>query len=109
MKIPPDAIILPQKLRDYLLVPRKRDDKSRFLAAGGFSRDAWPLLEQAIRELARSVEAQPARIASPHGRKWIVDGILTAVHGKDRPVRLVWMQRPDESIHFVTLVPRRKG
>jgi hypothetical protein len=91
MKIPPDAVIPPEKLRDYLLAPRTRDDKSRFLAAGGFSRDQWTLLERAIRDLADAVEAQPARIPSPHGKKWIVDGILAGVSGMDRPVRLVWI------------------
>jgi hypothetical protein len=61
VKIPPHAIIPPQKLRDYLLVRQKRNDKSRFLAAAGFTSANWPLLERAIRDLVRRVEAISAK------------------------------------------------
>lgn len=37
MKIPVDAIISNDKLTQYLLVPRQKNDKSGFLAQAGFT------------------------------------------------------------------------
>ena len=37
MKIPPDALIAPEKLTKYLLVPLSKSDKSRYLARAGFN------------------------------------------------------------------------
>jgi hypothetical protein len=37
VKIPPDAIIAPEKPDRYLLVPLARNDKSGFLAQAGFA------------------------------------------------------------------------
>ncbi len=39
MKIPSDAIIPDEKLTRYLLVPKARNDKSKFLAQAGFTSD----------------------------------------------------------------------
>jgi len=39
MKIPPDALIPLEKLTSYLLVHREWDDKSKFLAQAGFTRE----------------------------------------------------------------------
>ncbi|HEV8604198.1 MAG TPA: hypothetical protein VGQ99_02455 [Tepidisphaeraceae bacterium] len=59
MRIPSDAIIAPEKLRDYFLTYQPKDDKSKFLLATGFTRDRWHELESAIRGLAASVDAKP--------------------------------------------------
>lgn len=39
MIIPKDAIIPIEKVRDYLLKPLEKGDKSRFLAIAGYSRE----------------------------------------------------------------------
>jgi hypothetical protein len=57
LKIPPDAVIPLEKLTGYLLVYREWDDKSKFLAQAGFSRENPHLLLASIRELAATVEA----------------------------------------------------
>jgi hypothetical protein len=57
MRIPPDAVIPLAKLTGYLLVQREWDDKSKFLAKGGFTRENPHVLLAAIRELAATVEA----------------------------------------------------
>lgn len=64
MKISPEAIIAPEKLRDYLLKLQEVDDKSQFLAQGGFLPEAAEALDQAIRELVATPchsEAMPMR------------------------------------------------
>ncbi len=57
MKIPDDAIIADAKLTGYLLVSRKQDDKSKFLAQAGFTQENSESLKAAIRQLANSTEA----------------------------------------------------
>ena len=57
MKIPPDATILMEKLVAYLLVSREWDDKSKYLALAGFTRDNPHLLLAAIRQVAATAEA----------------------------------------------------
>jgi hypothetical protein len=39
MRIPDDAVIPVAKITDYLLRPRDEDDKSKYLAQGGFTLD----------------------------------------------------------------------
>ena len=57
IKIPPEAIIAPEKLSEYLLAWRPTDDKSRFLEQAGFARQQPEKLAEAIRHLAASAEA----------------------------------------------------
>jgi hypothetical protein len=49
VKIPSDALIVREKLTHYLLVHRVKDDKSRYLASGGFDQSNPEALEAAIR------------------------------------------------------------
>jgi hypothetical protein len=108
MRIPPDAIISPEKVRDYLLVEQPRDDKSKFLTSAGFKRSNWRELEAAIRDLAASVDAKPGS-PTPHGKKWVIDGIITGPIGRPRTVRLIWLEEPNGIVRFVTLVPKIRG
>lgn len=57
MRLPPDLIIGPDKLRHYLLIQRPTDDKSRYLASAGFNRLNPEQLGAAIRELALTSES----------------------------------------------------
>jgi hypothetical protein len=106
MEIPPDAEIAREKLTHYLLVPRPLDDKSKFLARGGFHRANPQALHDAIRALAA---AEPAIQdgSSEYGTFWRVEGSL---HGPDREIRVVtiWLQwHTDGRFRFITLKPGR--
>jgi hypothetical protein len=57
VKIPPDAQIAPEKLTKYLLTRRTKDDKSRYLAQGGFDQSNPEVLEAAIRLAIMQTEA----------------------------------------------------
>jgi hypothetical protein len=105
VKIPPDAIIAPEKLTKYLLVPLIKNDKSQYLAGIGFTQLNWRDLERAIRMLAASAEVRPGSF-SPHGTKWLVDGIIHGPTGLTRPVRTIWLEEPGGLFRLVTLVPR---
>lgn len=71
------AVVEAAKVRDYLLSlqhPIGRA-KARFFHALGFTEADWPKLQEALQDLARSGEAEPAE-ANAFGQKYLVRGIL---------------------------------
>jgi len=114
MKVPnaENAVIAPEKLRDYLLSETHPDGKhkARFFQAFGFSLDDWQSLGRAVRQHISDHEV--ARIEpSPFGIRYVVDGIMTAPDGRSPLIRTVWFNRNGEDIpQFVTAYPlRRRG
>jgi hypothetical protein len=59
MKLPENALIAQEKLTKYLLVLRKRNDKSQWLAEAGYILENWKVLERDLREQALSIDAVP--------------------------------------------------
>ncbi len=107
MRIPPDAIIPREKLTNYLLIHRDEDDKSKFLAQAGFTRDNADMLEVAIRHLAESADAVHD-LSNQYGVFYRVEGNLSGPNGLDLDVVTVWIhQHADGIFRFVTLKPRR--
>jgi hypothetical protein len=105
MHIPPNAIIPPEKLTRYLLVPRPWDDKSRFLAQAGFSLSDPDRLENAIRQTVAQFEAFEDG-TNDYGTFFRVEGDLIGPNGCTLQVVLIWLQwRLDGTHHFVTLKP----
>ena len=45
MKLSDDVRIAPEKLTQYLLTPKKRNDKSKWLAEAGYTLENWQKLE----------------------------------------------------------------
>lgn len=106
MKIPPDAVIPAEKLVQYLLKARAKNDKSRFLAQAGFSQTDPDTLEQALRLLITESGAVIDR-QDAYGEYYRVDGLLRGPSGILR-VATIWMRRHgDEIVRFVTLKPLR--
>lgn len=102
------SIIAEEKLTQYLLVPRRFDDKSRFLAQGGFSIQEPHVLEMALRELASSVEAVSDG-ENEYGEFLRQEGRLKGPNGRGLNVALIWIKwRLDGSVRFVTLKPVRE-
>ena len=105
MRIPPDAVLPMEKLTGYLLVARQWDDKSKFLAQGGFTKENPHLLLNAIRELAATTEVVEDGI-NPYGVFLRAEGILRGPGEKTLPVVTIWLQsRADGRVRFVTLKP----
>jgi hypothetical protein len=108
MRIPLDAVIPLEKLSAYLLTAREWDDKSKFLAQAGFTRENPHLLLAAIRELAAKAEAVEDR-ESEYGVFLRADGLLTGPNGRTLAVVTIWLRsRADSRTRFVTLKPRRE-
>jgi len=107
MNIPAGAIISPEKITRYLLVPRPWDDKSQFLARSGFSADEPAELERAIRRMAENIEATEDG-ENEYGTFYRIVGELDGPSGVSLPVVLIWLQwKLDGTFHFVTLKPDR--
>lgn len=108
MKILPNAVIASEKLTLYLLKPRPRSDKSRFLARAGFTVGNPEALETAIRQIILDNEAI-FDLENEFGQFYRVEGVLIGVNDVNLGVVTVWMIRADEDgvYRFVTLKPRR--
>jgi hypothetical protein len=99
----PNAVISPAKLRDYLLVLLPKDDKSQYLAKGGYTQDNWLQLEQDLREQILTLEATPTT-NTKHGQKYQIIGNLKGVNQKILSVKTIWIVTSTET-KFVTLFP----
>jgi len=108
MKIPPNAVIPMEKLTAYLLTAREWDDKAKFLAQAGFTRENPHLLLAAIRDLAAEAEAVEDR-ENEYGVFLRVEGELKGPNGRRLAVVTIWLQsRADGRTSFVTLKPRKE-
>jgi hypothetical protein len=106
-KTPTEAIISRAKLLDYLLLPKRKNDKSTFLAQAGFTQSNPDALEAALRQLIVENEAYSDRVDEygvfyrVEGRLHCPDGILAVV--------TVWiLQKSNGEYRFVTLKPARQ-
>ncbi len=107
MLIPDDAVIPPEKVTAYLLVPRPWDDKSKFLAGAGFTRENPEVLLAAPSRLAIGVDGQEDG-TNEYGTFYRVEGQLVGPDGRTLDVVTIWLRwRIDDTFHFVTLKPRR--
>jgi hypothetical protein len=108
MIIPKDATIAIEKVRDYLLIPRVKGDKSGYLALAGYKReDFWELLRD-IREQLLPGDAIFQR-RDEFGEYYELDGFLIGPNGKRLGVETIWMYENDGKIRFLTLFPDEGG
>ncbi len=106
MQIPSDAVIRPAKITEYLLVYRRKSDKSQYLARAGFTLDDPEALIAAIRSLIARHDATVDR----HDEYGVFYRVKGALHGADGSVEVitVWIQREIDGVFsFVTLKPAR--
>ena len=100
------AIVPPEKVRDYLLSPGHPIGraKARFFVALGFRQAEWPVLQAALRAHAGEGDAEP--VPSAYGRKFEVRGMLQGPGGRDAAVVTVWIiLAGEEAPRLVTAVP----
>jgi hypothetical protein len=104
MLIPADAIIPVQKIRDYLLARRAKNDKSGFLRLLGYERERFEILEKDLR-----LQFLPAEAAflerKQYGEYYAIRGTLQGSNGRRVRVKTVWIVDLEGDIRFVTLVP----
>lgn len=106
MRIPDDAVIPREKLLDYLLTPRRKNDKSGFLTQAGFTQENPDQLEQAIRQLIAENEAIADK-RNEYGTFYQVAGDLRGPNGTLLTVTIWLQQAVDNRYRFITLKPAR--
>ncbi len=101
---PSDVVIPSEKLTRYLLIPRVRNDKSKFLGQAGFTTENPAVLEQAIRDLIARNDVVQER-ENRYGIFYRVSGELVGPSGI-LSVVTIWIVRAiDGKFRFVTLKP----
>ena len=107
MKIPDNAVIPEEKLTRYLLVPRLKDDKSKYLAQAGFTQANPNDLLTAIRQLITDNEAVEDNV-NEYGIFYTVEGNLQGTNNRSLAVVTVWLKsKSDGSFRFITLKPKK--
>jgi len=107
LQLPSDSIIPEDKITRYLLVPRIKDDKSKFLAQAGFTQENPEELLLAIRQLAATNEAIEEN-TNEYGTFYIVEGNLQGINNRDLAVITIWLQsKHDGNFRFITLKPKK--
>ena len=109
MKLPAAerAAIEPAKIRNYLLStshPVGRF-KAPFFARLGYTNTAWRRLDEDLRSLAASGDAEFGK-DSPYGQKYEICGILKGPSGRSAGVLTAWIIRFVGDVpQFVTAFP----
>ena len=108
MNLPMTAIIEPKKIKEYLLAPRKRNDKSKWLAKAGYTLKNWQQLEQDLRLQLLSLQAV-FREETKYGKMYEIKGDLIGPNGRVLAVRSIWIQEhASKQIKFITIFPEKR-
>lgn len=80
------------KIADYLLSLSHPDGRSKaeFFARFGFTVEAWEVLADALRAVGIS-NSVTGIVASVHGTRYTVDGLLPTPDGRTPMIRTVWI------------------
>ncbi|MBN1992723.1 MAG: hypothetical protein JW953_08445 [Anaerolineae bacterium] len=107
MKLSDNTLIAPEKLTQYLLMPRKRNDKSKWLSQAGYTVENWKVLENDLRQQLLSFEAVPTD-NTRYGQMYEIRGNLTGPNQQTLAVVTVWMTELATGItKFITMYPDR--
>jgi hypothetical protein len=109
MKLPnaDRAIILPEKLRDYLLSaehPSGRH-KARFFRRLGYRQEHWAEFRQALREQHLSHDAEELE-PNAFGRRFQIISPMTGPSGETAIIKSIWIVLTGEDVpRFVSAYP----
>ena len=108
MKLPNDTLIAQEKLTQYLLTLRKRNDKSQWLAQAGYSLENWQVLEIDIRNQILSADAMPIE-NTEYGQTFEIRRNLIGPNGKSLPVYTIWIKETATgNTKFITMYPDKR-
>lgn len=108
MKLPIDSLIANVKLKDYLLLHKRRNDKSQWLAQVGYTLENWQLLENDLRTQILSLDATITD-QTKYGQMYEIRGRLIGPNGKALLVCTIWMTEMASGItKFITMFPDKR-
>ena len=93
------------KVVGYLLSQANSQGKAGFFLGFGFRPDVWSDLADALKTQARS-NPVVAKVASPYGTRYSVDGEVVTPSGRRPRVRSVWIHEHDSNeLRLITAHP----
>ncbi len=109
MKLPNanKIIISKEKLTDYVLSETHSTGKfkAKFFRKLGFDEINLQIFENAIRNLAKSVDVKD-KVISQYGTKYVLDGKINTSFGKVVKIRTIWIiEKGQKRPRFVTVYP----
>ena len=105
MKLPRDSEIPLEKLTHYLLVPKAKADKSKFLARAGYSIENAERLIEDIRFQILPLDAAPAG-TTKFGDFFAIRAVLRGPNGVSLRVKAIWIREHLQgNVRLVTLLP----
>ncbi len=105
MKLAGNILISREKLIQYLLVPKKRNDKSQWLARAGYTLENWRLLKNDLHNQILSLDAIPIE-NTQYGQMYEIKGKLTGPNRKSLTVCTIWMTENETgNTKFITMYP----
>ncbi len=108
MRLSENTLISPEKLTDYLLVFKKRNDKSQWLAKLGYTIENTKVLEYDLRKQILSLDVVPIE-KTEYGQLYEIKGKLTGPNGISLSVCTIWMIETETGISkFITMYPDKK-
>lgn len=108
MKLPDDILISYEKLTQYLLIPKKRNDKSRWLSLIGYTLENCNVLENDLRNQILSIDATLIE-NTEYGLMYEIIRDLIGPNGKSLPVRTIWMtENATGKTKFITMYPDKR-
>jgi hypothetical protein len=100
-----EIIIDPTKITHYLLVPKEKNDKSKFLYKLGYNLENWQELENDIRKIVLENEVVFQKNAPFDGKLFEVKGQL-----RNLGVITIWLLLENPTIfRFITLFPDKSN
>lgn len=108
MKLPSTAVITAEKIKNYLLKSRKRNDKSKWLAKAGYTLVNWQRLEKDLRTQILSLDAIPTE-KTMFGQMFEIRGQLKGPNEETLSVRTIRMREYKSDLtKFITIFPDKK-
>lgn len=90
----------------YLLAPKARNDKSKWLNSAGYTVENWEQLEADIRKQLLSLDAALDEI-NEYGSVYRIAGLLVGPNGQTLNVVSIWMtEHLSRNTKFITMYPR---
>ena len=100
-------VIDKEKIIEYLLKPRQRNDKSKFLNKLGFYEENWQFLKEAILKLYSQNDTESTE-ANQYGITYKVCGFLEGLNGSQLDIITIWINNySSNELRFVTLFPKK--
>jgi len=108
MRLPNNTLIDPEKLTGYLLVFKKHNDKSRWLAKAGYTLETWQVLQDDLRKQFKFTDAEFIEITE-YGKMYQIKGKLKDPNKIGLCVSTIWIIESNTGISkFVTMYPDKK-